>query len=160
MLVLLFLIKCLFVVITKTEYQAMYDLELDHIEEINSYTFESNVLRSNRATILEHYASWCGTCQAFKITWKEFANLTRLWHAKVLRVAAIDCVSIVNDIEVCRKNDIASYPRFRMYWGNYCSIIKNNHIHVYNIIKQNKLISLDLTWISMRTQKVKRLCNQ
>jgi hypothetical protein len=146
--------------IAKADNQAMYDLELDHIEEINSYTFKSNVLRSNRATILEHYASWCGTCQAFKITWKEFANLTRLWHAKVLRVAAIDCVSIVNDIEVCRKNDITSYPRFRMYWGNYCSVIKIIILILFKFIKQNKLISLDLTLISMRTQKVKRLCKQ
>ena len=134
-----------FVVVTKADNdQPFYDFDLDHVENINSYSFKTDVLRSNRVTILEHYAGyymrcyynkffylkkfslfisffyagWCSTCRTFKITWKEFAILTKLWHAKVLRVAAIDCVSIVNDMEVCRKNEITSYPKFRMYWGN------------------------------------------
>ena len=109
------LILILSLIVIKKATSEFYDLSVDHIEVVNSYGFKKNILHSNRVTILEFFVSWCGTCNSFKIVWKTFANLTILWQKKVLRVAAIDCDSIVNDFEVCQKNDVLDYPRFRMF---------------------------------------------
>ena len=86
------------------------------IEDYTIQEFKDNVLNSNRVTIIEYYADWCGFCKNFRQHWHHFANETQLWRKRVLRVAALDCVfedEWVN--EICDGNDVDEYPQFRLY---------------------------------------------
>jgi thiol-disulfide isomerase/thioredoxin len=96
--------------------EQFYKFNVDNIEEYKIEEFKNNVLNSNRVTIIEFYADWCGSSKKFRPFWREFANDTKLWHNRVLRVAALDCVfedEWVN--EICDANDVNDYPQFKFY---------------------------------------------
>ena len=96
--------------------EQFYNFSVDHIEEYKIQEFKSNVLNSNRITLIKFYADWCGSSKKFRPHWRQFANDTKLWQKRVLRVAALDCVfedDWVN--EICDANDVNDYPQFRLY---------------------------------------------
>jgi thiol-disulfide isomerase/thioredoxin len=87
----------------------LYNPEKDDIELLDSKTFESVLIGSPKATIIEMFAHWCGHCQRFALKWIELAKDTKAWHEKVIRVAAIDCALTEND-HICSLNNVTMYP--------------------------------------------------
>lgn len=45
----------------------------DKVTILNVTTFESTVLESDVAWLIEFYNTWCGHCQRYAPIWKEFA---------------------------------------------------------------------------------------
>lgn len=53
----------------EAEYVKFYDPSIDHIEVIGAGNFSQTILDSNRFTILECYANWCGFSKRFIPKW-------------------------------------------------------------------------------------------
>ena len=98
-----------------------YEPSVDHIEVYDVEGFKKNVLNSDKATIIEFYANWCGYSKNFIPHWKNFANETKLWHKNVIRVAAMDCYDVDN--EICWSNAVLMYPMFMLYHARTRSIL-------------------------------------
>ena len=118
MLKLIIIISFIFV---RAEYPQFYDFKNDSIEEYSEDQFLSNVINSNKASIIEFYANWCGYSQMFIPHWKNFANETKLWQKVVLRVGALDCFrNKTNDI--CWRNNAHEFPQFLLYHAKTTNI--------------------------------------
>lgn len=50
----------------------LYDAN-DKLVILTNSTFNSNVYNKSNVWLVEFYNSWCGFCQRFAPTWKEFA---------------------------------------------------------------------------------------
>ena len=94
--------------------ESLYDPLKDDIELLNATSYNQVIFNSERATFAECYAHWCGACQKYAKHWKEFAKETKLWHSKVLRVAAINCGDSFND-KTCREHGVHYYPTLKLY---------------------------------------------
>lgn len=46
----------------------------DPLVQLNSSNFHSTIIGKSHAWIVEFYSSWCGHCQHFAPTWREFAR--------------------------------------------------------------------------------------
>ncbi len=88
-----------------------YDENVDKIETINSDIYESVVVNSDRICVIEFYANWCGYSKSFIPHYKQFANETRLWRKKVLRVGAMDCALAINK-DLCKNSSVKLFPSF------------------------------------------------
>lgn len=104
---------------------SLYDPLKDDIEELNATSFNATIFNSERATLIENYAHWCGACQRFAPHWREIAKLTKLWHQRVLRIAAINCGDPFNG-DVCRQHDIKYYPTIKLFPA-HASFDANDH---------------------------------
>jgi hypothetical protein len=62
---------------------------------------------------VEFYASWCGHCQNFAPTWRNFSRSVKPW-APVVQVAAIDCGSTANTL-ICRNHSIRGFPTIKFF---------------------------------------------
>jgi hypothetical protein len=98
-----------------------YTPDIDHIEVFEAETFRSNVLNSNKATIMEFYADWCSYSKRFIPHWKNFANETILWQKNVVRIAALNCAELGN--EICWRNGVYEYPQFKLYHARTTNVI-------------------------------------
>jgi thiol-disulfide isomerase/thioredoxin len=107
---------CLSIVVSQANGKqlVLYNPKKDNIELLDSKTFESVLIGSPKATIIEMFVHWCGHCQRFAPKWKELAKDTKAWHEKVIRVAAIDCALTEND-DICSLNRVTMYPSFRFF---------------------------------------------
>ena len=56
----------------------------------------------------------CGACQRYAAHWKAISKMTKMWHSKVIRVAAINCGDRAND-ETCREHNILTYPTIKIF---------------------------------------------
>lgn len=98
--------------ITNQKPPQFYEYAIDNIEDLSDDQFKENVLNSYKVTYLEFYANWCSFSRKFIPRWKQFANETKLWHKKVLRVAAIDCY-YRSPNEICAINNITEAPQMK-----------------------------------------------
>jgi thiol oxidase len=76
------------------------------------------------ASLVEFYNSYCGACQRFAMTYKEFAKNITKWNG-VAQVCAIDCASDLNN-DVCRQYEVMRYPTVRYFPPNYA--FGNKHL--------------------------------
>jgi len=96
--------------------QGLYS-QKDDVEILTSSNFKQAILNSGRAWLVEFYNSWCGFCQKFAPSWKDFATDVRSWRDLVV-VAAIDCANDQN-FALCREYEIMAYPSLRYYPENF-----------------------------------------
>jgi thiol-disulfide isomerase/thioredoxin len=54
---------------------SLYDPIKDDIECLNKTNFDSVVYGSEKASFVEFYAHWCGTCQRYAKHWKGNGNV-------------------------------------------------------------------------------------
>ena len=101
-----------------------YDFKQDHIEEYDTEDFKKNVLNSNKATLVEFYAHWCGSSKKFRSKMRAIANETQTWEKNVLRVVAVDCYrNASGDHEICDENGVIEYPVFKLYHARATKVI-------------------------------------
>lgn len=93
---------------------SLYEPEKDNIVLLNSDNYKSNIFGSDKAWFVEFYSHWCGACQRFAAHWKDLAQKTRPWQAKVINIAAINCADPKND-NVCRDFNVEYYPTLRLF---------------------------------------------
>ncbi|XP_030765654.1 sulfhydryl oxidase 2-like [Sitophilus oryzae] len=92
--------------------QGLYS-QKDDVEILTVDNFKDAIINSNKAWVVEFYNSWCGFCQKFAPSWKEFATDVRGWKDLVV-IAAMDCSNEQNH-PVCRDYEIMAYPTLRYY---------------------------------------------
>lgn len=80
---------------------------------VNETSFEANVLGSERAWVVEFYASWCGHCQRFAPIFDQFATDIYGWK-DLVSVAAMDCAAEENAAS-CRKYEVQGYPTLKFF---------------------------------------------
>jgi len=80
---------------------------------VNHTNFESTVLESDRAWVVELYASWCGHCQRFAPVYDQFATDIYRWKS-IISVAAMDCAVEANS-PLCRKYEVQGYPTLKFF---------------------------------------------
>jgi hypothetical protein len=117
----------------------VFYVESDHIETVDTNSFLSNIINSDRISVVEcmlfyeyffgksrilkgtscfvDYANWCGYSKKFRVHYKQLANETKLWN-KYVRIAAIDCGFEELNGDLCWKNNFPSFPTFKFYPGN------------------------------------------
>lgn len=103
--------------------QGLYN-QKDNVEILTATNFKQSITNSNRAWLVEFYNSWCGFCQRFAPSWKDFAGDVKGWSDLVV-VAALDCSSETNN-GLCRDYEIMSYPNLRYFHEGFQEE-KNNY---------------------------------
>ena len=92
----------------------LYNPAIDkNIELLFKDTFDKVIQNSQKCTIVELFAHWCGSCQRAAPHWKLLSNETSLWK-NVIRVAALDC-ALPENREICTRVDVKWYPTFRLF---------------------------------------------
>ncbi|OQR69421.1 sulfhydryl oxidase 1-like [Tropilaelaps mercedesae] len=93
----------------------LYDAA-DPINIVDGIEDFDRVLQSSlsQACMIEFYNSWCGHCIRYAPIFKEYANDVKGWQSAV-DIGVINCASNIN-LEVCRDQEITSYPSIKMYW--------------------------------------------
>ncbi|XP_026287311.1 sulfhydryl oxidase 2 isoform X2 [Frankliniella occidentalis] len=89
----------------------------DKVAILNVTTFESTVLNSDVAWLVEFYNTWCGHCQRYAPIWKEFAALVAGWKSAV-RIGVVDCVVEANT-PLCRDYEIMHYPFVKFFTAHH-----------------------------------------
>ncbi|XP_019870515.2 sulfhydryl oxidase 1-like isoform X1 [Aethina tumida] len=100
----------------------------DDVEILTIHNFKSSVYGSKNAWLIEFYNSYCGFCQRFAPSWKEFATTVKDWKNRVA-VGAIDCANEENN-PLCREFEIMGYPTLRYFHEQYIEGPKNLGIQV------------------------------
>lgn len=142
-------IALLLLVITSTQSAPLVDLYLpdDDVENLSIENFKKHVGNSTNAWLVEFYANWCGYCQRFAPSWKEFATEAAPWR-DLVRVAVLPCSDEINT-PICREFGITSYPTVRYFHENYHFSQENLGVEVphefpvtVNLIKKNVIETL------------------
>ncbi|CRK90663.1 CLUMA_CG004364, isoform A [Clunio marinus] len=89
----------------------------DKVIIVTAANIEKVVFNNPKATFLEFYNAYCGTCQRFSSVWKEVGTSIAPWNS-IVEIAAIDCASDENNA-VCREHEIMRYPTMRYMPPNY-----------------------------------------
>ncbi|XP_050308363.1 sulfhydryl oxidase 2 [Anthonomus grandis grandis] len=95
----------------------------DDVEILTGENFKSAIMGSNKAWLVEFYNSWCGFCQKFAPSWKDFATDIKGWQDSVI-VAAMDCNNEQN-FALCRDYEVMSYPTLKYFHENFTEEAKN-----------------------------------
>lgn len=95
----------------------LYNPKFDSVELLNVSTFNNVIYNSSKASLVEFFAHWCGTCQRFAPHWRELSKDTKPWHDKVIRVAAIDCALSINN-QICWGHNVQFYPTVKFFPPN------------------------------------------
>jgi thiol oxidase len=95
----------------------LYNQTVDHIAVLGESNFEETVFNSDKASIVEFYAHWCGRCKRWAQHWKDLAKQTILWHKSIMRVGAVDC-AISDNRKLCRYHKVEFFPTFYMFQAN------------------------------------------
>lgn len=74
-------------------------------------TYLNGLYNGQTAHMFLLYSSWCGHCQRFAPTYKEYATAVQRW-SRVILVTGVDCVY---DTPVCRKYSVRGYPTIRFF---------------------------------------------
>ncbi len=90
--------------------------ENDHIETVDTSTFYSDVLDSDRVSLVEFYANWCYYSKQFRVHYKAIANETKLWN-RYVRITAIDCGLEKVNGDLCWASNFTVYPTFKFIPG-------------------------------------------
>ena len=69
--------------------------------------------KTNKPWLIQFYSSWCGHCQRFAPTFKEFGIRVQGW-TDVMGFGVINCAQEYNT-EVCRNFDIMGYPSMKVF---------------------------------------------
>eukprot|EP00118_Oscarella_pearsei_P018557 m.190565 g.190565 ORF g.190565 m.190565 type:complete len:159 (+) comp39434_c1_seq7:35-511(+) len=104
---------CLFIRKSSTAWDCELYSEDDDLVCCDKRSLPTTIYDSKWAWVVEFYSSWCGHCQHFAPTWKQFAHSLKNW-APVVRVAVIDCSSNGNS-DACRHLQIEGYPSIKMF---------------------------------------------
>uniref|UniRef100_A0A6P7HBE4 Sulfhydryl oxidase n=1 Tax=Diabrotica virgifera virgifera TaxID=50390 RepID=A0A6P7HBE4_DIAVI len=89
----------------------------DDVEILTVDNFKSELYGNKRAWIIEFYNAWCGFCQRFAPSWKQFATDIKDWKGLV-GVGAIDCSDETNTA-ICREFEIMGYPTLKYFHEMY-----------------------------------------
>ncbi|XP_057652924.1 sulfhydryl oxidase 2-like [Diorhabda carinulata] len=100
----------------------LYSLDND-VEILTVDNFKNEVYGNDRAWLIEFYNAWCGFCQRFAPSWKEFATDIAGWKGLV-GVGAIDCANEQNT-GICREFEIMGYPTLKYFHEKYTEGPKN-----------------------------------
>ncbi|KAF4532124.1 hypothetical protein B566_EDAN004130 [Ephemera danica] len=90
----------------------LYDSN-DKLTILTNATFADTVYNKSNVLVVEFYNSWCGFCQRFAPTWKDFAKSVNAWR-EVAKIAVVDCANFDNN-PLCRNLEIMSYPTIRIF---------------------------------------------
>ncbi|CAH0547791.1 unnamed protein product [Brassicogethes aeneus] len=104
------------------EVVGLYSLK-DDVDILTIHNFKQDVFGSEKVWIVEFYNSYCGFCQRFAPSWKEFATDVRGWK-DVVRVGAIDCANDENN-PLCREFEIMGYPTLKYFHEKYAEGANN-----------------------------------
>lgn len=96
--------------------QGLYS-SADKVAILNVTTFESTVLGTDVAWLVEFYNTWCGHCQRYAPIWKEFAADVAGWTGAV-RIGVFDCVVEANT-PICRDYEIMHYPTVKFFTSHH-----------------------------------------
>ncbi|KAI1315490.1 protein disulfide isomerase (PDI) protein [Mortierella claussenii] len=85
----------------------------DHVVELTTQNFQSEVMDSNHLVMVEFYAPWCGHCKNLAPHYKAAAkNL----HG-IAKMGAIDCDNDKNR-QICSQYDIKGFPTIKVFKAN------------------------------------------
>ncbi|XP_057369617.1 sulfhydryl oxidase 1-like [Daphnia carinata] len=85
----------------------------DPIVQMNVANFQSTIVATSNAWLVEFYSSWCGHCIDFAPAFIQLANDVKGWE-KVITVGAVDCAKDEN-IPLCRDYEIMGYPTLKFF---------------------------------------------
>lgn len=89
----------------------------DDVEILDVKNFKNEIYGNPRAWLVEFYNSWCGHCQRFAPSWKDFASDIKEWR-DLVGIGAIDCSNDAN-YPICRNLEIMGYPTVKYFHENY-----------------------------------------
>ncbi len=117
------LVLCIQCILCDIEYDenglAIFYKKDDPVHAVDGESFYTDVLYSDRISVVKFYAHWCGQSYYFVPHYIRFANDTRLWHANILHVAILDCAvdayKAEESLKICNANRANEYPLFYFY---------------------------------------------
>ncbi|KAJ3661101.1 hypothetical protein Zmor_005517 [Zophobas morio] len=153
MKIIVFVVLTLFIANIQTAPIGGLYLPDDDVEILNGNNFKKFVENSTNAWTIEFYASWCGYCQRFAPSWKEFATEAASWR-DIVRIGVVEC-SDEQNINLCRDFGITKYPTVRYFHENYHTGLNHSgvivpHASVYSL-EDNKKSAIE-TFIAEQYQ--------
>lgn len=108
--VMLVLLGCLFVLgVAVHSADALYSPK-DGVILATDATFNALVLQSNRPSIVEFFAPWCGHCKNLAPEYKKAAAATK----GMVNIVAIDCDDASNR-PLCSRYDVKGFPTLKLF---------------------------------------------
>ena len=98
---------------TEDLYKKGVDIGITSLEksEVNE-----TLQKTKKPWLIQFYSSWCGHCQRFAPTYKEFGIRVQGW-TDVMGFGAINCAQDYNT-QACRDFDITGYPSLKLFAPN------------------------------------------
>ena len=69
-----------------------------NLQEVNEQNFEVEVLKSNKLTVVDFWAPWCGYCVKLSPILEEIAN--EIPDAKFVKMNTDDCMNVARDYSI------------------------------------------------------------
>ncbi|CAL4064787.1 unnamed protein product, partial [Meganyctiphanes norvegica] len=88
----------------------------DPLVILDNASFDTSVVGSSTAWVVQFYNSWCGHCINYAPHWKLFAEQVKGWWHTV-KVAVLDC-STEDNTKLCRDYEINGTPTIRIFPPN------------------------------------------
>ncbi|XP_063220307.1 dnaJ homolog subfamily C member 10-like [Bacillus rossius redtenbacheri] len=92
-------------------YQWLFNFIPSSVEQLDPSTFDTLVLQSKDAWLVDFYAPWCGHCVTFA---PEFEILSQ-WLKGRVRAGKLDCDKYY---QFCHKCGVVGYPTVKLYTGD------------------------------------------
>ncbi|CAD5110865.1 unnamed protein product [Dimorphilus gyrociliatus] len=90
--------------------ESVRDILRPPVQTLNSNSWKNVIDRKDRGWIIDFHAPWCGPCRQFAPEFRRLAKI--LQDDDNIMIAQVDCES---DKQMCRDNDVRSYPTIRFY---------------------------------------------
>lgn len=90
--------------------ESIRDILRPPVSTLNKDSWINVSNRKEKGWIIDFYAPWCGPCRQFAPEFRKLAKI--LQNDENIAIAKVDCEA---DKQMCRDNDVRSYPTIRFY---------------------------------------------